>query len=184
MISYIKNWTLVSAAALVAVSLAGCGSSDPVAASTTTIGSGGSSTGSLTLAGTNNSGKTSFTPTSADTCFAVKTAALLNVNCNALVGTSFVGFSFVLEGTPVKDTVFNVVKFGAGSSTNSATTMIYSQIPNGSWGAVAGGTVKITDITATSATLQFTSVSLAAISATTPATGTITADGTITVAIK
>jgi hypothetical protein len=179
----LKAFVVVTIAAFTTFGLSGCGSSDPVAAATNGA-NGGNTSGSLTLGGSNNSGKTSFTPTGVDTCFAVKTAALLNVNCNALVGTSFVGFSFVLEGSPVKDAVFNVVRFGAGSSANAATTMIYSQVPNGNWGAVAGGTVKITDITSTTATLQFTGVSLAAISATTPATGTITADGSITVGIK
>jgi hypothetical protein len=182
-----KAVAIISTAVLSSFGLGGCGSNDPVAATTaggnTNVSNSGAASGTLTLTGTNNSGKTSFAP-SVDTCFAVKTAALLNVNCNNLSG---VGISFVLEGSPVKDAVFNVIGFGKGSAASSATTMAYTQLlppTNGTWGAVAGGTVKITDIIATSATLQFTGVSLGALTATTPATGTIVADGSITVGIK
>jgi hypothetical protein len=183
----IKTIATCATAVFTAFGLASCGSNDPVAASTAQaaggILGGGNTTGTLTLSGTNNSGKTSFAP-STDTCFAVKTAALLNVNCSNLSGVSL---GFVLEGSPVKDAVFNVISGSKGSAPSSATTMVYSQLvppTTGTWIAVAGGTVKITDITATSATLQFTGVSLGAVTATTPATGTIVADGSITVVIK
>jgi hypothetical protein len=182
-----KAVAIFSTTVLISFGLGGCGSNDPVAATTTggntNVSNSSAASGTLTLTGTNNSGKTSFAP-SVDTCFAVKTAALLNVNCNNLSG---VGIAFVLEGSPVKDAIFSVINGSKGSAASSATTMIYSQLfppTNGTWIAVAGGTVKITDITATSATLLFTGVSLGAVTATTPATGTIVADGSITVGIK
>lgn len=151
---------------------------------TTPVTTPGASGGSLTLAGTHNAGKASFTPADPVTCSSVNTGTLLNVNCvNPAAGDSL---ALQLIGTPAVGNTYTVNKSGTGSSPNTVMGVDYIQILNGAatWSSAGGGTVKITALSATSATLLFTGVGLYAVTATTPATGNMTLNGSITVGIR
>ena len=164
--------------------LAACGGgSDDVAGA-----GGGAAGGSLVFTGTNNSARTGFTPpTDAITCLAAK-AAFIQVNClkvGSVAGSSEdLAITFVESATV--GSVADLSKGGASQVEFFTTELSGLATVTKFWGSEAKGTVTITAIDAKSVTFRLAGVSLKAdnLGGSSVSTGTILADGSVTVTLK
>ena len=171
------------------VGLAACGGSDDSSSSGgANGGGGGSGSGDIVFTGTNNSARTGFTPpTDATTCLANK-AAFIQVNC-LKVGTPAgttddLMITFVAPATV--GSVANLASGGANTVEFLTTELAGTTTVTKFWGAEAKGTVTITAIDAKSVTFKLAGISLKAdtLNGGSASTGTILADGSVTVNLK
>ena len=169
------------------VGLAACGGGgDSNSSSSGGATSGGS--GDLVFTGTNNSARTGFTPpTDATTCLANKTA-FIQVNC-LKVGTPAgttddLMITFVAPATV--GSVANLASGGANTVEFLTTELVGTATVTKFWGADAKGTVTITAIDAKSVTFKLAGISMKAdtLNGGSASTGTILADGSVTVNLK
>ena len=169
------------------VGLAACGGGgDSNSSSSGGATSGGS--GDIVFTGTNNSARTGFTPpTDATTCLANKTA-FIQVNC-LKVGTPAgttddLMITFVAPATV--GSVANLASGGANTVEFLTTELAGTTTVTKFWGAEAKGTVTITAIDAKSVTFKLAGISLKAdtLNGGSASTGTILADGSVTVNLK
>ena len=167
------------------VGLAACGGGDDSSSGSAT---GGGSSGDLVFTGTNNSARTGFTPpTDATTCLANK-AAFIQVNC-LKVGTPAgttddLMITFVAPATV--GSVANLASGGANTVEFLTTELAGAATVTKFWGAEAKGTVTITAIDAKSVTFKLAGISMKAdtLNGGSASTGTILADGSVTVNLK
>lgn len=176
---------------LAATCLTACGGSDDPISSSTASGSaasGGAGDGTLVFTGTNNSARTGFTPpTDATTCLALKTS-FIQVNClktgTAAGTTDDLMITFVAAATV--GSVANLANGGANTVEFIGTELVGTAVVTKFWGAEAKGTVTITAIDAKSVTFKLAGISLKAetLDGSSASTGTILADGSVTVNLK
>lgn len=167
------------------LSLVACGGGGSIA----TLGTGtAGGSGSLVFTGTNNSARTGFTPpTDPTTCLATK-AAFIQVNClkpGTVAGsTEDLMITFVQPATV--GSVADLSKGGASQVEFLTTELSGTATVTKFWGSEAKGTVTITAIDAKSVTFKLAGVSLKAesLSGGSASTGTILADGSVTVTFK
>ena len=188
-----RSFLRLAAAQCCALALVACGGGDDTPAAGAGGGGGGAGVvgGSLTITGTSNlpDAATAYTPDAgvpAGSSTATVRNNLLNVAVNSLVNGSTARFlSAPLAGTapPAVGSTYNIVV--DGNSNGSPLTLIVSQVLTGRNYAFASesGTVKITALSATSADLLFTDVTLHAETTAdnNSATGKVILNGTITV---
>ena len=171
----------------VTVGLGACGgSSDPTTAAG--AGAGAGAGGDLVFTGTNNSARTGFTPpTDTTTCLATK-AAFIQVNClkpGTPAGTTDdLMITFVAPATV--GSVANLANGGANNVEFLTTELVNTTLVTKFWGAEAKGTVTITAIDAKSVTFKLAGISMKAdsLNGSSASTGTILADGSVTVTLK
>ena len=185
-----RSFLRLAAAQGCALALVACGGDDTPAAGAG-AGAGGVIGGSLTLTGTSNlpDAATAFTPDAgvpAGSSSATVRNNLLNVAVSSLVnGSTLRVLSAPLSGTapPAVGSTYNIVV--DGNSNGSPLTLIVSQVLTSRNYAFASesGVVKITALSATSADLLFTNVTLHAdtTASNNSATGNVILNGTITV---
>ena len=167
------------------VGLAACGGGDDSSSGSAT---GGGSSGDLVFTGTNNSARTGFTPpTDPTTCLANKTT-FIQVNC-LKVGTPAgttdnLMITFVAPATV--GSVANLASGGANTVEFLTTELAGAATVTKFWGAEAKGTVTITAIDAKSVTFKLAGISMKAdpLGGGSASTGTILADGSVTVNLK
>lgn len=176
---------LVSASVLVLTACGGGG--DDSGTAPTTGGSGGS--GMLTFTGTNNSGRSGFIPpTDPTTCLAVK-ASFIQVNClkpGAVAGSTD-DLMITYSGTLTAGSVVNLAATGGSSQVEFITTELAgTSVVTRFWGSEPVGTITLTAVDAKSVTFKLAGVSLKAdpLAGTSLSSGTIVADGTVTVNLK
>ena len=184
-------WTARFALALVSSSvlaLAACGGGGDDGGAASASGGGGAA-GTLTFTGTNNSGRSGFVPpTDQTTCLAVK-AAFIQVNClrpGAAAGSTD-DLMITYTGTMTAGAVVNLATPGGSSQVEFTTTELNgTSVVTRFWGSDPVGTITLTAIDAKSVTFKLTGVSLKAdpLSGGSLSTGTIVADGTVTVNLK
>ena len=165
--------------------LAACGgSSDDIAS----VGAGAGAGGSLVFTGTHNSARTGFTPpTDPTTCLATK-AAFIQVNClkAGTVAGSTDDLMITFVETATVGSVADLSKGGASQVEFLTTELSGTAAVTKFWGSEAKGTVTITAIDAKSVTFKLAGVSLKAdtLGGGSVSTGTILADGSVTVTFK
>ena len=170
------------------VGLAACGGGDDSSSSSGGANGGGSGSGDIVFTGTNNSARTGFTPpTDATTCLANKTT-FIQVNC-LKVGTPAgttddLMITFVAPATV--GSVANLASGGANTVEFLTTELAGTTTVTKFWGAEAKGTVTITAIDAKSVTFKLAGISMKAdtLNGGSASTGTILADGSVTVNLK
>lgn len=182
--------TALAFACVWVMGLAACGGGgDDASAGATAGGSAGGAAGTLTFTGTNNSGRTGFVPpTDATTCLAVK-ATFIQVNC--LKPVAAVGgaddLMITYSGALTAGSVVNLAAPGGSSQVEFITTELSgTSVVTRFWGSDPVGTITLTAIDAKSVTFKLTGVSLKAdtLSGGSASTGTILAEGTVTVNLK
>ena len=169
------------------VGLAACGGGDDSNSSSSGGATSGGS-GDLVFTGTNNSARTGFTPpTDPTTCLANKTT-FIQVNC-LKVGTPAgttddLMITFVAPATV--GSVANLASGGANTVEFLTTELAGTTTVTKFWGAEAKGTVTITAIDAKSVTFKLAGISMKAdtLNGGSASTGTILADGSVTVNLK
>ena len=178
-----RGWGLLSLATCLGLAACGGGSDDLAS-----VGAGGGASGSLVFTGTNNSARTGFTPpTDPTTCLATK-AAFIQVNClkvGSVAGsTEDLMITFVESATV--GSVADLSKGGASQVEFLTTELSGAATLTKFWGSEAKGTVAITAIDAKSVTFRLAGVSLKAdnLGGSSVSTGTILADGSVTVTLK
>ena len=176
---------LLAMACMAAASLTACGGGGDDGSSTNTSPA---AAGTLTFTGTNNSGRTGFIPpTDAVTCLATK-ASFIQVNClkpGTPAGTTD-DLMITYVGAATVGTVVNLASGGANQVEFTTTELAGAAIVTKFWGSEAVGTITVTAIDAKSVTFKLAGISLKAdtLSGSSMATGTILADGTVTVTLK
>lgn len=180
---------LLALVCIAAVGLTACGGGDDdVSTAGAGSGAGAGAAGTLTFTGTNNSGRSGFTPpTDATTCLATK-VAFIQVNClkvGAAAGTSE-DLMITYVGAATVGTVVNLANSGASQVEFITTELAGTAVTTKFWGSEAVGTITVTAIDAKSVTFKLAGISLKAdtLSGTSASTGTILADGTVTVTLK
>lgn len=179
-------------AASTVLGLAACGGGgDDAGAGTASAagGSGSGAAGTLTFTGTNNSGRAGFVPpTDPTTCLAVK-ASFIQVNC--LKPVAAVGgadnLMITYSGALTAGSVLNLAAPGGSSQVEFTTTELSgTSVVTRFWGSDPVGTITLTAIDAKSVTFKLTGVSMKAdaLSGGSISSGTILADGTVTVNLK
>lgn len=168
--------------------LAACGGGGDDANAGSAAGGSGAA-GTLTFTGTNNSGRTGFIPpTDPTTCLAVK-VAFIQVNCLKPV-TAVSGADNLLitySGTLTAGSVVNLAAPGGSSQVEfTITELSGTSVVTRFWGSDPVGTITLIAIDAKSVTFKLTGVSLKAdsLAGGSVSSGTILADGTVTVNLK
>ena len=161
------------------IGLSACGGGDDRAAA------GAAADGSLVFTGVNNSSRTGFTPPiGTGTCLAAKTN-FIQVNClkpGAVADDLMITYSGALTaGTTVS------LAGGGASTVEFITTEVAGNATiTKFWGAEAVGTITLTAIDATSVTFKLAGISMKAdaLGGVSTSTGTILADGSVTIPLK
>lgn len=189
--TFLRRAALAMASASV-VGLAACGGGgdDGSAGTASAAGGGGSgAAGTLTFTGTNNSGRAGFVPpTDPTTCLAIK-ASFIQVNClkpGAAAGSTD-DLMITYSGTLTAGTVVDLATPGGSSQVEFTTTELAgTSTVTRFWGSDPVGTITLTAIDARSVTFKLTGVALKAdtLSGGSASSGTIAADGTVTVTLK
>ena len=168
--------------------LAACGGGGDDASAAVSV-SGGGATGALTFTGTNNSARTGFAPpTDPTTCLAVK-GTFIQVNClkpGAAAGSTD-DLMITYSGALTAGSVVNLAAPSGSSQVEFITTELAgASVLTRFWGSDPVGTITLTAIDAKSVTFKLTGVVLKAdtLSGGSVSTGTIAADGTVTVNLK
>ena len=177
-----RGWGLLSLATCLGLAACGGGSDDVAGAG------GGAAGGSLVFTGTNNSARTGFTPpTDPTTCLATK-AAFIQVNCLKVgsVAGSTEDLMITFVETATVGSVADLSKGGASQVEFLTTELSGAATLTKFWGSEAKGTVAITAIDAKSVTFRLAGISLKAdsLAGGSVSTGTILADGSVTVTLK
>lgn len=177
----------VALASASVLGLAACGGGGDDVSAAAAGGSGAS--GTLTFTGTNNSGRTGFVPpTDPTTCLAIKTT-FIQVNClkpGTAAGSSD-DLMITYSGALTAGTVVNLAAPGGSSQVEFTTTELAgTSVTTRFWGSDPVGTITLTAIDAKSVTFKLTGVALKAdaLSGSSLSTGTIAADGSVTVNLK
>ena len=178
-----RRWGLLSMATCLGLAACGGGSDDLAS-----VGAGAGGSGSLVFTGTNNSARTGFTPpTDTTTCLATK-AAFIQVNCLKVgsVAGSTEDLMITFVETATVGSVADLSKGGASQVEFLTTELSGAATLTKFWGSEAKGTVAITAIDAKSVTFRLAGVSLKAdnLGGGSVSTGTILADGSVTVTLK
>lgn len=171
-----RHLAILGLTAVLAAGLTACGGGSTTPAAAPAPVATNTSSGTLTLSGTNNSGKTSFTPSTTLPCKANKTSGVVNVNC---AGADTHQFELQFYGAQTAGTTATV----SGSSSPGNAAASYTQLlpsPSKSWASAASGTITLKTIDATSVSFTVNSVPLA-FDAGSAGTGTVTVTGDITV---
>ena len=178
-----RRWGLLSMATCLGLAACGGGSDDLAS-----VGAGAGGSGSLVFTGTNNSARTGFTPpTDTTTCLATK-AAFIQVNCLKVgsVAGSTEDLMITFVETATVGSVADLSKGGASQVEFLTTELAGAATLTKFWGSEAKGTVAITAIDAKTVTFKLAGVSLKAdsLGGSSVSTGTILADGSVTVTLK
>lgn len=182
-IAFRSSLGLLSLATVVGLTACGGGGGDSVGG-----GAGGGSSGDLVFTGTNNSARTGFTPPiDPTTCLATKTT-FIQVNC-LKVGTPAGTTDDLMITFSAPATVNSVANLASGGSDNVefiTTELAGTATVTKFWGAEAKGTVTITAIDTKSVTFKLAGISLKAdpLGGGSVSSGTILADGSVTVNLK
>ena len=176
-------------ASVLGITACGGGGDDAGAGNGNGGGGAGGTAGTLTFTGTNNSGRTGFVPpTDPTTCLAAK-ASFIQVNClkpvPAVGGADNLMITY--SGALTVGSVVNLATPGGSSQVEFITTELSgTSVVTRFWGSDPVGTITLTAIDAKSVTFQLTGVSLKAdtLGGGSASSGTILADGTVTVNLK
>ena len=174
-------------ACVAVIGLSACGGGgDSAAAGAGGGGGGAAADGSLVFTGVNNSSRTGFTPpTGTNLCLAVKTS-FIQVNCLKPGAAGADNLMITYAGALTAGTAVSLAGGGATNAEFITTEVAGNATITKFWGAEAVGTITLTAIDATSATFKLAGISMKAdpLGGGSTSTGTILADGSVTIPLK